>query len=135
MIDTADRLLIHELIADYGHLIDGREFSRLSDNMTDDVVYDMSDFGMGVARGLEEVVEMWTGPLADHPLAHHATNIVVREDPDGTVRAVSKGLGVGVGGRVGSVTYHDVVRRTDRGWRIAERRGVLRRPETIPPIG
>jgi ketosteroid isomerase-like protein len=134
VLDPADRLAIHELINDYGHLIDEREFSRLAENMTPDVVYDMVDFGLGVAHGIEAVAAMWSGPEAAHPLAHHATNIVVVEEADGTVRVRSKGIGVGVKGRVGSVTYHDVVVKTAAGWRIAARTGVLRRPETIPPI-
>ena len=58
-----------------------------------------------------------------HPLAHHATNIIVSEDPDGTVRVLSKGLGVGPNGRVGSVVYRDVVVRTSAGWRFAARTG------------
>lgn len=134
VLDPSDRIEIHELIADYGHLIDERQFSRLHENMTADVVYDMVDFDMGVAHGITEVVAMWTGPLAAHPLAHHATNVVVREDADGTVRVRSKGMGVGVQGRVGSVVYHDIVVKTAAGWRIAERVGILRRADRIPEI-
>jgi hypothetical protein len=67
--------------------------------------------------------------MTRHPLAHHATNVVVTEDADGTVRVLSKGAGVGAGGRVGSVTYRDIAVRTPDGWRIAERVVVLRRPE------
>jgi hypothetical protein len=51
---------------------------------------------------------------------------VVSEDADGTVRVLSKGLGVGRNGRVGSVTYRDIVRRTAAGWRFAARAGELR---------
>jgi hypothetical protein len=64
-----------------------------------------------------------------HPLAHHATNIVISEDSDGTVRVLSKGIGVGRKGRVGSITYYDVVVRTVEGWRFLYRRAELRRPE------
>jgi hypothetical protein len=66
--------------------------------------------------------------MTRHPLAHHSTNIVVREEDDGTVRVLSKGIGVGAGGRVGSVTYEDVVVPTDDGWRLASRIAKLRRP-------
>jgi hypothetical protein len=51
----------------------------------------------------------------------------VSEDPDGTVHVLSKGLGVGPNGRVGSVVYRDVVERTPAGWRFGERKGRLRR--------
>ena len=133
VLEAIDRILIHELISDYGHLIDAREFSRLGENMTADVVYDMTAFELGVAHGLDEVIAMWTRPDAHHPLAHHATNVVITEHPDGTVRVRSKGIGVGFKGRVGTVTYLDVVRKTPAGWRIAARTGVLRRPEDPPP--
>jgi len=131
MIDVADRLAIHELLAQYGHIVDDEEWDRVDELFTDDCVYDMSDFEMGVAHGAEGVRALWTGPLADHPLAHHATNIVIREDADGdgtTLRVRSKGVGVGRGGRVGSVIYDDVVVSTPAGWRFAERRCTLRRP-------
>ena len=40
--------------------------------------------------------------------------------------------GVGVGGRVGSVTYRDVAVHTGDGWRIARRTVLLRRPDVTP---
>ena len=78
-------------------------------------------------HGAAAIGELWSRPDAAHPLAHHATDIVVSEDPDGTVRVLSKGLGIGTSGRVGSVVYRDVVERTARGWRFAARKGQLRR--------
>ena len=44
----------------------------------------------------------------------------------------SKGIGVGKGGRVGSVVYRDVLEKTGSGWRIRERRCELRRAEDAP---
>ena len=104
-LDLADRLAIHELLGLYGHLIDDRRWDELDRVFTADAVYDASDFGMAVTRSLGELVAEWTSEagMARHPLAHHATNVVVEEAPDGTVRVRSKGLGVGTGGRVGSV--------------------------------
>ncbi len=128
-MEVADRLEIHELISRYGHIVDERAWHRVAELFTGDARYDMTDFDMGTATGPDAIVAMWTGPLADHPLAHHATNVVIDVDPDGTVHVTSKGIGVGAGGRVGSVTYRDIVTRTDEGWRITERVGILRRPE------
>src|SRR5437588_1135526 len=99
---------------------------------TDDLVYDASDFDQPVTRGIDALRDLWTRPDAPHPLAHHATNIVVTENADGTVGVLSKGLGVGYRGRVGSATYRDVVRHTPDGWRLAHRVATLRRPESIP---
>jgi hypothetical protein len=126
-LDATDRLAIHELLARYGHVIDDRQWDDLGLVFTPDAVYDASDFGKAVTRSLTDLREHWTSDAAEHPVAHHATNIVVREDEVGTVRVRSKGLGVGRGGRVGSVVYEDVVVSTDDGWRISHRRATLRR--------
>ena len=132
MLDVADTLAIHQLLALYGHLIDERQWSRLGEVFTDDLVFDATDFGLGVTHSLDELREVWTGPEAAHPLGHHATNIVVTEDADGTVRVLSKVVGVGNKGRVGSGTYRDVVVKTADGWRLASRTVTLRHPDRIP---
>ena len=132
MLDLADRLALHELLHLYGHLVDDRDWDALDQVFIADVVYDARDFDMPVTHSLDELVAEWTSEhgMQRHPLAHHATNIVVSEHDDGTVRVRSKGIGVGAGGRVGSVTYHDVAVRTAAGWRLAARTVTLRRPET-----
>jgi SnoaL-like domain len=127
MPDTADVLAIHELLGLYGHIIDAREWHRVDELFTGDCTYDMTQFGLGVVHGAQAVGALWAGPDAAHPLAHHATNIIVSGEPDGSVRVLSKGLGVGPNGRVGSVTYRDIVVRTAAGWRFAVRTGELRR--------
>jgi hypothetical protein len=127
MPDPGDILAIHELLALYGHIIDEREWSRVGELFTARTVYDMSEFGLGVVHGAQAIRELWSRPDAMHPLAHHASNILLSEDADGTVRVLSKGLGVGRNGRVGSVVYRDVVERTDAGWRFAARTAYLRR--------
>lgn len=128
MLEVADRIEIHELLGEYGHLIDERRWADLESVFTPDVVYDATDFGQSELHGLDALREHWQTHDELHPLAHHATNIVVTEDPDGTVRVRSKGLGVGPRGRVGSVVYRDVVVRTPAGWRLARRQATLRRP-------
>ena len=129
MIDLADRVAIHELLGLYGHVIDERRWDDMELVFTDDVVFDSSDFGTGVSHSLDELRAKWSGDLTQHPLAHHATNIVISEDPDGTVRVLSNAIGVGRKGRVGSAVYRDVVVRTDAGWRLRSRRAELRRPD------
>ena len=127
MPDTADILAIHELLALYGHIIDERHWDRVGELFTATAVYDMREFGLGVVHGAQAIGEQWSRPEAMHPLSHHATNIIVSEDADGTVRALSKGLGVGPRGRVGSVVYRDILERTPQGWRFASRIAQLRR--------
>ena len=129
MIDLADRLAIHELLALYGHVIDERRWEDMELVFTEDVTFDASDFETGVVHSLAELRAKWSGDLSQHPVAHHATNIVISEDVDGTVRVLSKGLGVGRKGRVGSAVYRDVVVRTEAGWRLRSRRAELRRAD------
>jgi hypothetical protein len=129
MPQTADILAIHELLALYGHIIDQREWQRVDELFTSGAVYDMTAFGLGTVVGTAAIRQLWSRPDAAHPLAHHATNIIVQEDADGTVRVLSKGLGVGPNGRVGSVVYRDVVERTPQGWRFVSRSAQLRRME------
>jgi len=129
MLDVADRIQIHELLGLYGHLIDERRWEELDQVFTADAVYDPSSFGHPPTTSLSDLIELWTGDMTMHPLAHHATNIVVTEDDGGTVRVLSKGIGVGRKGRVGSVTYRDIAVRTEAGWRLASRTALLRRAE------
>ncbi len=125
-----DRLDIHELIALYGHLIDDRSFDRLGEIFTKDAVFDLSGFDGTRFEGLPAIVGMMKDS-EQHPLGHHASNVVVGSgDP---VQVLSKGIGVGHAGRVGSVVYRDTLRRTHSGWRISERHCELRRaPEKAP---
>ena len=96
---------------------------------TADCHYDASDFGMPVWDGLAALTDGMRVSDA-HPVAHQATNIVVgAPTADGSVRILSKGLGVGVRGRVGSAVYDDIAVRTSDGWRLSSRVATLRRPE------
>jgi hypothetical protein len=131
MLDAMDHVQLRRLVDLYGYLIDERKFSRIGEVFTEDVVYDVSDFGHGVLHGIDAVVAMWRGE-ANHPLAHHAVSVLADERADGSVDLITKGIGVGARGRVGSVTYYDRAVRGPAGWRLAERRAVLRRSETIP---
>ena len=125
-LSVEDRLDIHELINRYGHLIDAGAFERLDEIFTDSAVFDLEDFDGTRYEGLPAIVDMMEAS-EQHPLAHHATNVVI-EDGD-PVRVLSKGIGVGRNGRVGSVTYADSLERTPGGWRIQQRHCALRRSE------
>lgn len=141
MIDLADRLAIYEVLALYGHLIDQRRFSELDQVFMPDLVFDATDMGSPRWTSRAELLQQWQSPDAGHPVAHHATNIVITEDVDSAVGAVrsddrvrvmSKGIGMGPKGRIGSVTYHDTFVKTVDGWRMATRRVELRRPPLRP---
>ncbi len=131
-LTVADRLAIHELLALHGHLMDAGEFDRLGELFTPDIVYDVSAFGAGELHGFA-AIEAAGRALGDrNPLGHHVTNIIVGQDPDGTVRARSKGLGVNLDGTTGSVVYDDILHNGPAGWRIAHRTVTPRRTPLTP---
>jgi hypothetical protein len=127
VLTTEDVLAIHELLARYGHVIDERRWPELDLIFTPDAFFDASDFGVPALTGVEEIRTSWSSDLDQHPVAHHATNIVVTED-DGVVRVESKGICPLRDGRVATVVYRDEVSRTPAGWRLAQRVATRRRP-------
>jgi hypothetical protein len=84
VLTAEDYMSIHRLISLYGHVIDERQFSRIGELFTADAEYDMRKRGSGVHRGVDAVRKLWAESKR-HPLAHHATNVVIDEGPDGTV--------------------------------------------------
>ncbi|MEU8331778.1 nuclear transport factor 2 family protein [Micromonospora sp. NPDC048839] len=131
-LSVEDRLAVHELLSLHGHLMDSGEFDRMGELFCADIVYDVSAFGFGELHGYEAITEAGLALGDANPVGHHVTNICVSEDPDGTVRVRSKGIGVSADGSVGSVVYEDVVRREAAGWRIAYRRVIPRRTPLRP---
>lgn len=128
-LSIQDRFDIQDLVNLHGHLTDRGDFDGLSALFTEDVTYDVSALGGGVLIGLAAIREAALALGEANPIAHHVTNIVLDETPDGTVRVLSKGLGVMSDGAVGSVTYEDTVERNAAGWRIAHR---VVRPRRVP---
>jgi 3-phenylpropionate/cinnamic acid dioxygenase small subunit len=119
-LDAKDLIDIQMMLGLYGHILDERDWDALDQVFTDDIVFDASDSGLGVMRGIPAIARAWKEPFDGHPLGHYMTNVVITEDEDGTVRARSKHLGTRVG-QITLMTYADVVRRTPAGWRLAER--------------
>ena len=128
MIDAADRILLHELAALYGDLIDSRDWPGLDQVFATDVVWESPYQPDRPLRGLEAVQKYMNRP--GHPLAHHITNIRVVDDND-EVRMHSRVILVFDGGLTASGEYHDIVERTPSGWRICHRVFIFRtRPES-----
>ena len=122
-----DRAEITELLARHGHLFDDGEFDRLDLLFTASVRYDVTAFGGGVLQGIE-AIRAATLALGDrNPVGRHVTNVVLTEQPDGSVQARSKGIGIYADGTAGSVTYEDEIVRTGDGWRIDARTVAPRR--------
>lgn len=125
-LSAADRLAVHELISLHGHLADDRRTGELHLLLTEDAAYDVSDYGLGVVRGLPALRRLFEAAPGEQPVGHHVTNVIVEDDgheeTGGVVRVRSKGLAVMADGRAGTVVYEDRVVRTPDGWRIAHRK-------------
>ncbi|GAB3833688.1 nuclear transport factor 2 family protein [Dactylosporangium cerinum] len=129
MLTTEDRFAIEDVINLHGHLTDRGDFAGMPRLFTEDVTYDVTALGGGMLAGLADLREAGLALGAANPLAHHVTNIVLSEAPDGTVLALSKYLGVMSDGSVASGTYEDTVKLGDHGWRITHR---VIRPRRVP---
>ena len=127
-ITAEDRLAIRDVIALHGHVADDRDWDRLGELFTEDVVFDLEDFGFGTLHGLAALRDLSRASEDDksQPLAHHVTNIIVTGREEDTVRARSKALAVMPDGTSGTAVYEDVVRRDEHGWRISHRKVVKR---------
>lgn len=122
-----DRVAVTDLLSLHGHLIDAGELDRLDELFTADVTYDVTDFGQPALEGVAAVRDAALALGAGNPVAHHITNVVLTERADGTVRALSKAIGIRADGTCGSVTYDDIVVRGADGWRIRYRKLIPRR--------
>ncbi len=129
MMNIEDQIAITQLLNLYGHILDERAWTRMNELFVDDLLFDGSDVGGKPIRGLDALVARFREPQMSHPLAHHASNIVIWRDAAGVVRAASKGYGPRPDPAASrTVTYKDVLRETPQGWRIAERHVIAMRP-------
>lgn len=129
MVSVENQLAIGQLISLYGHLLDDREYHRLSEIFTADACFDLSGYDGSQYSGLAAIIELME-TSQEHPVAHHASNVVIVPLNEKRAAVKSKGIGVGRNGRVGSVTYDDVVVLSEIGWRISERKVTLQRAAT-----
>lgn len=128
-LSAIDRLEIYELLAIHGHIADDRRPEQLDEFLTPDAVYDITDYHLGVVRGLPALRDLFTARPGDQPVGHHVTNIVVLGHDDATAHVRSKGLAVMADGRAGTVTYEDTVTRTAAGWRVSHRKVIAPRSD------
>jgi 3-phenylpropionate/cinnamic acid dioxygenase small subunit len=89
-MDALDLIEIHQLLAEYGHAIDAKDWDRFSGLFETDAEMDYrSPRNPNIFNGVVEFVEhLKTG---NHPPAHHVTNIFAFER-DGAVHVHSKFL-------------------------------------------
>lgn len=122
MISADDHAEIHQVLAEYGHVVDDHDWDRAGEVFADDFIFDMGE-GHPDLHGIADIVATFKGR---NIYAHHTTNIAITEDADGTVRAHSKLLCFPNEGPPVTGDNYDVLTRTRRGWRIARRRTEIR---------
>ncbi|MEZ5218223.1 MAG: nuclear transport factor 2 family protein [Ilumatobacteraceae bacterium] len=127
MLAAIDLILIHQLLGRYGHTIDHRDWDAFAALFVPDATIDYQGSTSRIeCRGIDEILDYFRE--ANHPPAHHVSNIVVDEfaDPKGPVPVHSKFLAPFTrpehepkrwyGG-----DYHDVVVNTADGWRFSHK--------------
>ena len=122
-----DRIDITDLVHLHGHLMDAGRLDELDEMFTPDVIYDLSDYGLGALHGHAAVRQAALALGDANPIGHHVTNILVTELGAGSARVRSKGIGIRADGTSGSVVYDDVVARRPDGWKIHRRTVTARR--------
>ena len=100
-LSMPNRVAIEELIARHGHLTDDGELDRSDELFTPDVVYDLTDFGIGELRGVESIRDAGRALGDDDRVSHHVTNIALEPVSETVVSARSKGIGVMANGTTG----------------------------------
>lgn len=121
-----DKQEIHELAHLYGFVMDERDLSGLDRLFTCDAHLGSAD-GVFDADGLETIAQAYQGRYDALGATHHFIHSVLTRfdeaDADRAVGLVSGHAEVVRNGEtmVVALRYHDVYRRTERGWRIAER--------------
>jgi hypothetical protein len=120
-LSDEDRRAIDRTLALHGHIFDRGELDRLEEIFTPEVVYDLSDVGVGTFEGLQAIRSGALKLGAGNPIAHHVTNIVITGQEDDAVTAQSKGFMIMADGSAASVTQLDTLRRQDGSWRISRR--------------
>jgi hypothetical protein len=123
-MDAGDLLAIHQLLGLYGHVVDAAEWDRFDELFVIDAELDYTAVrAPRVFHGVDEIRDWFRD--ANHPSAHHVTNIVITEH-GGEVRVKSKFFAPYTrpshepkrwyGG-----DYDDVVVPTPDGWRFRRR--------------
>jgi 3-phenylpropionate/cinnamic acid dioxygenase small subunit len=130
VIEASDIIVIHQLLGRYGHTLDARDWAAFGELFVADAAIDYrSANGNAVVRnGRGAIVDWFREVDVSHPAAHLVTNIVVddRADPSGPVPVHSKFIVPftrpdHVPVRLYGGDYHDVVVRTEQGWRFAHK--------------
>lgn len=136
MLQAIDYAEIHNVLNLYPYIIDvPANYGRVDEVFTEDGVFESP---YGTYTGVPALIEYWShSPIRAQALekwkllSHNVVNIHIYEDDDGTVRCLSRALGVSTEGSATCMVYNDVLRKTDKGWRVAHRALTPMDPPTV----
>jgi hypothetical protein len=83
---------IHQREAILAETLDTKDWARLGESMTQDVVYDSRPLGPdygGLSVGLQEVIDNTSAAFGDALVAHHVSNSIIRLNPGVTAANVT----------------------------------------------
>jgi hypothetical protein len=133
-MEPADIVLINQLMAFYGHIVDAAQWERFGELFLPDAELDYTQAGApDVYRGIPAIQDFFRA--VNHPSAHHCVNIYVAEH-DGIVRVTSKFFVPYTREshqqkRWKGGDYLDVVEDTPKGWRFRSRVCIARWQFTV----
>ena len=120
MINHEIALEIDQLLSNYVYIIDDAAWERLEDILTEDVIFDFTQFGLASMNGRQAVITMFQ--TMTHPIAHHAVNTLIRVQSD-EYHLRSKMIIAMGDGKTWYGEYRDVVVRSSTGLRFRSRTG------------
>jgi len=126
-LSAEDMLGLLQAQALYGHVLDRFLWDKLDQVFAPDGVFDPSDVGLPVMRGLDEIREklipLEEGPGRDRRHNHIVANpAVIAVGEDGVVKMRSKYIVSGESPFVSFGEYEDEMVKTPDGWRISYRK-------------
>jgi 3-phenylpropionate/cinnamic acid dioxygenase small subunit len=137
VLDGTDIILIHQLLAMYGHTMDLGDWDAFAELFVPEASIDYhGSVETTVLEGRDNLVPWFMG--SNNPPAHHVTNIVVDDtaDPSGPVQVHSKFMAPYTRDhhspkRLYGGDYHDVVVKRDGRWRFLAKQCIPRWNMTV----
>jgi SnoaL-like domain len=118
-MEPADYIAIAQLLARYCHIVDNKEWDRLTEVFAEDA--SMSVPGRYETHVGTAALRVLYSEKMNHPVAHNSTSLIVLDDHGDRTRVASKWVTVRADGASGSGVYTDDLVRTPEGWRIQAR--------------
>ncbi|WP_411732733.1 nuclear transport factor 2 family protein [Paeniglutamicibacter sp.] len=135
---VADLEALRRLTHEYSRAVDSSRLEDVVDMFVADAEWDVTDFGMGVVRGTEEIREFFAGLIHNtRHRCHLALNHMIDIDGDAaSARVYLHAVVVMADGRRDeSVGYYtDDYSRTTQGWKFRRRAAHPLLPPPPPPV-